>query len=132
MLSTIHLRRRESYLINTSKKKAVGAAEIALDKKAKDVIILELKGLSSITDYFVICSGGNPAQIRAIAEAIQEGFSKRKFSLFGKEGLDSARWVLLDYSDVVINIFHEDTRSYYDLEKLWMDAPRIPVERQKK
>ena len=80
----------------------------------------------------MICTGDNPAQIRAIAEAIQEGFSKHKLSPFGKEGLDSARWVLIDYNDVVINIFNEETRDYYDLEKLWIDAPRIPVERHKK
>jgi ribosome-associated protein len=80
----------------------------------------------------VICSGENPAQIRTIAEAIQESFSKNKISPFGKEGLDFARWVLIDYGDVVINIFDEETRAYYELEKLWIDAPRIPVEDKRK
>jgi ribosome-associated protein len=80
----------------------------------------------------VICSGDNPAQIRTIAEAIQESFSKSNIPPFGKEGLDFARWVLIDYGDVVINIFNEETRAYYELEKLWIDAPRIPVEEQRK
>jgi len=106
--------------------------EIALDKKARDTIILELKDLSTIADYFVICSGDNPSQIRAIAEAIQENFSKDRIRPLGKEGLNAAHWVLIDYGDIVINIFDEDTRAYYELEKLWIDAPRITLERQKK
>jgi ribosome-associated protein len=123
--------KRENHFINKSKKKALRAVEIALDKKAKDTVILELKDLSTIADYFVICSGDNPAQIRAIAEAIQESFSKDSILPLGKEGLNSARWVLIDYGDIVINIFNEETRAYYDLEKLWIDAPRINLERQK-
>jgi len=87
-----------------------------------------LKELSTIADYFVICSGENPVQIKAIAEAIQENFSKQKIFPLGKEGLDFARWVLVDYGDIIINIFDEETRDYYALEKLWIDAPRIPVE----
>lgn len=79
----------------------------------------------------MICSGDNPAQIRAIAEAIQESFSKDRILPLGKEGLNSARWVLIDYGDIVINIFNEETRAYYELEKLWIDAPRINSERQK-
>ncbi|MBI4682103.1 MAG: ribosome silencing factor [Nitrospirae bacterium] len=110
------------------KKRAVKVAELAIDKKAKDTVILELKDLSSIADYFVICSGDNPAQIKAIAEAIDDYFSKKKVFPMGKEGLDSARWVLLDYGDIIIHIFNDETRTYYNLEKFWMDAPRIPVE----
>ena len=121
--------KRENRFINKSKKKALRAAEIALGKKAKDTVILELKDLSTIADYFVICSGDNPAQIRAIAEAIQESFPKDR--ILGKEGLNSARWVLIDYGDIVINIFNEETRAYYDLEKLWIDAPRIHIKEQR-
>ena len=79
----------------------------------------------------MICSGDNPAQIRAIAEAIQESFSKDEILPIGKEGLNSARWVLIDYGDIVINIFNEETRAYYDLEKLWIDAPRIHIKEQR-
>jgi ribosome-associated protein len=108
--------------------KAVKAAERAIDKKAKDTVILELKDLSTIADYFVICSGENPAQIRAIAGAIDEFFSNMKIQPLGREGMDFARWVLIDYGDIVIHIFDEETRAFYDLEKFWIDAPRIPVE----
>ncbi len=103
------------------------AAELAVDKKAKDTIILELKSLSTIADYFVICSGENPAQIKAIAEAIDSYFSKKKIFPIGIEGLDFARWVLIDYGDVVIHIFDDETRAYYELEKFWMDAPVISM-----
>jgi ribosome-associated protein len=83
-----------SYTINL-KKRAVKAAELAIDKKAKDTVVLELKDLSSIADYFVICSGENQAQIKAIAESIDEYFSKNKIHPLGREGMDSAKWVLI-------------------------------------
>ncbi len=117
----------ESPVDNNSKKKAIKAAKIAIDKKAKDIVVLELKDLSTITDYFIICSGENPAQIKAIAETIKDNFSKNKISPIGIEGLDFARWVLVDYGDIIIHIFSEETRAFYELEKLWIDAPRIPV-----
>lgn len=109
------------------KNRAVKAAELAIDKKAKDTVVLEVKDLSTIADYFVICSGENPAQIRAIAESIDDYFSKKKIRLLGKEGMESARWVLMDYGDIVIHIFDNETRAFYDLEKFWIDAPRIEV-----
>jgi ribosome-associated protein len=121
----------ENRYISNSKKMAVRAAEIALDKKAKDTVILELKDLSTIADYFVICSGENPVQIKTIAEAIQENFSKSKVFPLGKEGLDHARWVLIDYGDMVIHVFDEETRAYYDLENLWLDAPKIQIEKKR-
>jgi len=113
-------------LLNT-KKKAIEAAKIANSKKAKDTLILELKNLSTFTDYFVICSGESSIQVKTIAEAIEEKFSKNKIFLLGREGLSSAHWVLLDYGDVVIHIFNEESRAYYELEKFWLDAPRISI-----
>ena len=115
-------------LENRIKQRAVKAAELALDKKASNVVILDLKDLSSIADYFVICSGENRAQLRAIAESIDEHFSKEKIFPLGKEGMDTARWILMDYGDMVVHIFDEETRSYYNLDKFWMDAGRISVE----
>jgi ribosome-associated protein len=109
---------------------AVKAAEIAIDKKANDTIVLQLKDLSTIADYFVICSGDNPAQVKAIAEAIDDHFSKQKVTRLGREGMEFARWVLIDYGDIIINIFNKETRVFYDLEKMWIDAPRIPVEQE--
>ena len=100
---------------------------MALDKKADNVVVLDLKGLSSIADYFVICSGQNRAQIRAIADSIDEHFSKEKIQPLGKEGIDTGRWVLMDYGDMVVHIFDEETRAFYNLDKFWMDAKRISV-----
>ncbi|MCK5427005.1 MAG: ribosome silencing factor [Thermodesulfovibrionia bacterium] len=110
-----------------SKDKAIEAAQMAISKKAKDTLILELKTLSTFTDYFIICSGESSTQVRTIAETIEEKFSKIKVFPIGREGAHSARWVLLDYGDVVIHIFNEEGRAYYELEKLWLDAPRIPI-----
>jgi ribosome-associated protein len=109
------------------KQRAVKAAQLALDKKANNVIVLDLKGLSSIADYFVICSGENRPQIRAIAESIDENFSKEKIEPLGKEGMDTGSWVLMDYGDMVIHIFDEETRAFYNLDKFWMDAKQISV-----
>jgi ribosome-associated protein len=110
-----------------SREKAIEAARIAISKKAKDTLILELKNLSTITDYFIICSGESFTQVKTIAETIEEKFSKNKIFPLGKEGLNSARWVLMDYGDIVIHIFHDESRAYYELEKLWLDAPRISI-----
>ena len=121
------LREKGGRPLLNSKKKAIEAAKIANSKKAKDTLILELKNLSTFTDYFVICSGESSIQVKTIAEAIEEKFSKNKIFLFGREGLSSARWVLLDYGNVVIHIFNEESRAYYELEKFWLDAPRISI-----
>lgn len=111
-----------------SRKKAIMAAKSAAGKKAKDIRILELKDISTITDFFIICSGESTTQIKSIAEAIEEEFSKEKIYPQGREGLNFARWVLLDYGDVVVHIFDQESRNYYELEKLWLDAPRISFE----
>lgn len=104
---------------------ALKAADAALKKKAVDLIILELTGLTIIADYFVICSGENITQIKAIAEYIEQEFSSKGIKPLGIEGLDYSHWVLLDYGDVIIHIFEKETRAYYSLEKLWMDAKSI-------
>ncbi len=117
-------------LLDIIKKRAVRMAELANDKKAVDTVVLELKELTTIADYFVICSGDNTAQIKAIAESIDEYFSKKKIFPIGKEGLDFARWILIDYGDIVVHIFNQEARGYYDLEKFWIDAPRIDINEQ--
>ncbi len=124
----LYLRKGGSPLLD-SKEKAIKAAKIAISKKAKDTLILELKDLSTITDYFIICSGGSSTQVKTIAETIEEKFSKNKIFPLGREGLDFARWILMDYGDAVIHIFDEESRAYYELEKLWLDAPRISVDK---
>lgn len=98
---------------------------MALDKKAGDVVVLELKNLSTIADYFLICSGSSTTQVKAIADSIIDGFSSNRVKPIGIEGLRNSHWVLIDYGDVIVHVFEDETRQYYQLEKLWLDAPRI-------
>lgn len=100
----------------------------ASDKKAADPLILDLRGISIIADYFVICSGDNVPQVRAIAEHVEEKLRERGIKPLRTEGTGFAHWILMDYGDVIVHIFERETRSYYELEKLWLDAPRIPAD----
>jgi len=84
-----------------------------------------LQGLSTIADYFVICSGESTTQVKAIVEQIRERFNMEGIKSLGIEGLNYSHWVLMDYGDVIIHIFEEETRTFYELEKLWIDAKRI-------
>lgn len=104
-------------------------AELCLDKKAGDVVVLEMKGLTSFTDYFVICSGDSSTQLKTIADHIKETLSKAPLGIspIGVEGKAHGRWVLMDYNDVVVHVFETETRDFYGLERLWLDAPRVPV-----
>jgi ribosome-associated protein len=102
-------------------------ARIALDKKAKDLLILDLKGLTILADYFVICSGESTTHVKAIAEAVEERSEKAGIKPLGIEGLNHSHWVLMDYGDVIVHIFEEGTRGFYELEKLWMDALSITL-----
>jgi ribosome-associated protein len=101
--------------------------EGADDKKAFNIQILDLRGLTYITDYFVICSGSNITQVSAIADSIGQVLASAGIHPSHIEGGAESTWVLMDYSDVVVHIFEEQTRLFYSLEKLWSDAPRIPV-----
>lgn len=101
------------------------AARAATAKKAKETTILQLKGLAIFTDYFVICSGESTTQVRAIAEHVKEELLKHSIRPISIEGLSYAHWVLIDYGDVVVHVFEDETRDYYELEKLWLDADRI-------
>lgn len=96
------------------------------DKKAEQVTILELeKGSGAFTDYFVVCSGTNPRQIQAIADAVEERLEALGMRPAHTEGYKQAEWVLLDYVDFVVHIFSEAARQYYDLERLWKSATRL-------
>ena len=106
---------------------ALLAAEAADGKKAYDLLVLDLKGLTSIADYFVICSASNTTQVAAIADGIGHALASKDIRPSHIEGGAEASWLLMDYGDVVVNIFDEPTRSYYSLERLWGDAPRISV-----
>ena len=114
-----------------SKEKSLFCAKVALEKKAFDITILELKRVSSLTDYFLICSGRSDRQVQAIAQFIEEKMKERGVRPLGVEGMQEGRWVLMDYEDVVIHIFYEPIRLYYDLEGLWIEAPRVNPPKEK-
>jgi ribosome-associated protein len=108
-----------------SREVAVAAARAAAAKQAADVAILDVHGLIVITDYFVICSGSTERQVRTIVEEVEKALRDIGRKPVRREGETEGRWVLLDYVDVVVHCFAEEEREYYDLERLWRDAPRV-------
>src|SRR3954447_3420456 len=104
-------------------------AGYAADKKAIDIVALDLRGIAGYTDYFLICSGGSDRQAKAIHDGIHEGMKKEHGVLPRRvEGLPEARWVLMDYLDVVVHIFVPETREHYRLEQLWGEAPKRRIQ----
>jgi ribosome-associated protein len=101
------------------------AVDAASDKKASDVVLLDIRELSIIADYFVICTGSNSRQIQAIASAIEDRLSEAKVPTRGREGAAETGWVLLDCGDVIVHIFGPMERDYYRLERLWSSAPTV-------
>ncbi len=110
----------------TAQERAIRGAALALDKKAVNVKILEIKSLSSIADYLVLADGHSDKQVQAIADNVRRGLKK-----YGKaldvEGLKEGNWVVIDYGDVIVHVFHEDLRRYYNLDELWLQAPLVEV-----
>lgn len=106
----------------TSRRLAHLAGEFALEKKAFDVKILDLRKLSSVCDFFVVCSADVEVHAKAVADGIMENLQKRGINFWHNEGYQACRWILLDYVDVVIHIFLPEVREFYALEKLWGDA----------
>ena len=100
------------------------AAELALERKAHDVSILDLRDISTATDYFVLVSGTSAVQVKAIADHVVDDLKKQGVRPQHLEGVRGGRWVLLDYVDFVVHVFHPQARDFYQLEKLWGDAPR--------
>jgi ribosome-associated protein len=109
-------------LAMTSEERAARTAELALTKKAENVISLDLRGLTSACDFFIICNGTSDVQVKAIADAIRDGMTEVGERPWHIEGYQGRRWILLDYVDIVVHVFDEDTRDYYQLEMLWGDA----------
>jgi len=99
--------------------------EAAMAKKAMEIVLIDLRGLSSITDYFLIMSGNSDRHTKAIAEEILKKMEENGYRPLGTEGLAEGRWILLDFGELVIHVFYEPVRQYYDLEGLWADAPRV-------
>lgn len=102
----------------------VRAAELAHERKAHDVVVLDLRGISTATDFFVIAGANSDVQVRAIADHIVEELKKESVRPEHVEGMRGARWVLIDYVDFVVHVFHHEARNFYQLENLWGDAPR--------
>lgn len=100
----------------------------ASDKKAKDIVVMDMKNLMSSTDYFMVCSAPTATQVRAIADNIEEKMDEAGVHFNHKEGYREGEWVLLDYGDVVAHIFRQEAREYYALERLWGEAPLTPYE----
>lgn len=96
-----------------------------MGKKALDIIVLDVSGLTSLADSFIICSGRSNRQVTAIADYIRTDLKKQGVAPLSVEGLQEGHWVLMDYGDIVIHVFYDDVRRFYDLEGLWSDAPRI-------
>jgi ribosome-associated protein len=103
------------------------AAQAAYDKKASDVVVLDLRAAAAFTDFFVICSGENPRQVGAIADAVEAALKARDLRPTHVEGRDRGEWVLLDYFDIVVHVFTRETREFYSLERLWGNATAVPV-----
>jgi ribosome-associated protein len=106
-------------------------ARLTHTKKAFDVVIMNLKKLTAMTDYFVICSADSDIQVKAISDAVEEGMKQEGVGVWHREA-GSANWILLDYVDVVLHVFHKNTRSFYSLERLWGDAEIVRVDERKK
>jgi len=108
-----------------AREKALNIADIAEDIKAENVMVLEVIKLTTIADFFVICSGSNEKQVDAIAREIEEEMSQDDFEPYRVAGRNQSRWKLLDYEDVIVHVFHEEERRFYELERLWADAERV-------
>jgi len=101
------------------------SVEASLAKKAEDVVVLDLREISSFTDYFIITHGNSPRQNRAVYESVEQELKKEKVTFLSVEGREHAEWILMDYGSFIVHIFSKASRDYYSLEKLWGDAPKL-------
>jgi ribosome-associated protein len=107
--------------------KALLCTRAALDKKALELVVLDVSGLTSIADYLVICSGRSDRKVQSIAQGIEEALVTAGVRPISVEGLRRGQWVLLDYGDVIVHVFYQPVREFYDLERLWEHAPRVQL-----
>ena len=107
---------------------ALAAAKLAAERHCTDIVVMDLEGKSPATDFFVIATGTSNRQMRTVADEISDEARKRGLQRFGRAGYEQARWILLDYVDIVFHIFDSEYRDYYDLELLWGDAEKITIE----
>lgn len=114
----------------TNRELLLTAVKAADDKKAENILVLNMNGISLIADYFVICHGNSDKQVQAIAGEIKDRMNEMGYGVKRLEGFDEARWILVDLGDVVVHVFHRDERNYYNLEKLWGDAKIEDVKKE--
>lgn len=103
------------------------AAQVLVDSKANDVLLLDLREVTDMADYFIVASGTSDTHVRASAGHVIDALKQEGMTVTSIEGLEQGRWVLLDYVDFVVHVFHPSLRSFYQLERLWGDAPAVPV-----
>lgn len=103
------------------------AVELLKSKKAKDIRLLDIHEISTLSDYFIITTGTSTTQVQAMADELEDKMEKDGFKLYHKEGFRGGRWILMDFSNVVIHLFHSEERDFYNLERIWVDAKEIPV-----
>ncbi|HIJ67731.1 MAG TPA: ribosome silencing factor [Planctomycetes bacterium] len=115
----------------TDRQFAVAAAKIAAERHCKDIEVLDLRGKSPVTNYFVIATGTSPRQGRTVADEISDYAKQTGFERFGQAGYEQGRWILMDYVEVVVHIFDDEYREYYDLEILWGDAKKVRFDTKK-
>ncbi|MGI6655841.1 MAG: ribosome silencing factor [Desulfobulbus sp.] len=118
---------KQDYARKEGRDLAEVCVRIALDGKAEDVVLLDVRKLASFTDYFVIMSGRSTRHVQGLAEAIENELTAKRISTKHSEGLREGLWVLLDFGDVLVHVFYHESRRFYDLEGLWRDAPRIEI-----
>ena len=121
-------RLKEEYRSADGQELAQACSRIGSDGKAEDIVILDVRGISSFTDFFVIMSGRSTRHVQALAESIENEFRSKRIKTSGAEGLKEGKWVVLDFDDVVVHVFYHEQRDFFDLEGLWHDAPRIAGE----
>lgn len=115
-------------MLEKSKKLALKIAQILDDRKAIDVVVLDIHKLTIIADYFVIASGTSEIQVRALCDEVEDKLKQEGIEAIHKDGHGGNRWVALDYGDVIVHIFHQDERKFYDLERLWADGIPLSVD----
>lgn len=101
--------------------------DAALDAKAEDVVVLDVRGISGFADYFIIMSGRSSRHVQGLATVLDKEVSQKRLRKSSTEGFDEGRWVLLDFNDVIVHIFYQEDRNFYDLEGLWHDAPKVEM-----
>lgn len=114
-------------MTNSARESVERAARAALDKKAADLVLLDLEGVASFTSYFLLCTGFSTRQVQAISDGIEEQLARYGLLPSHSEGYEQGGWVLLDYVDFVVHVFSSQARAYYELERLWRRAARLPV-----